>query len=79
MLTSYLCLTALLLVDLQSALVPQGEGKQGSEGPEGALGAWGLGRLGRWAGLRGALALILLGQPSMVLLPGAWSNPAWHL
>ena len=76
---STLFLTALLPVDLQSALVPQGDGKQGSEGPEGALGTWGLGRLGRWAGLRGVFALILLGQPSMVLLPGAWSNPAWHL
>ena len=71
--------TALLPVDLQSALVPQGEGKHGSSGPEGPLGIWGLGRLGRWACRRGAFALILLGHPSIVLLPGAWSNPAWHL
>ena len=79
--------TALLPVDLHWAPVPHGEGTHGSVGigclssclripiaarpPPSLL----LTTLGAW----GADWEILIGQPSMVLLPGVWSQPAWHL
>lgn len=74
-------LTALLPVERQSALEPQGEGKQGSPLEAGwicCLGGAGRAKEG-WRGGERPPAERRLGQPSIVLLPGAWSYPGWHL